>query len=108
MQGNVSSLLAPCSSPGARRGAPNDDRADRQRPLYDHRHQAGLPRARRVTGDDLPPPAATRAAATTTPGTVAKGAVGPEREAVLAELHSERFVDSAPAQVWATLLDESR
>ncbi len=30
----------------------------------------------------------------------------PEREAVLDELHSERFVDSAPAQVWATLLDE--
>jgi len=33
---------------------------------------------------------------------------GPEREAVLAELHSERFVDSAPATVWATLLDEGR
>jgi putative transposase len=32
----------------------------------------------------------------------------PERQAVLAELHSERFVDSAPAQVWATLLDEGR
>jgi putative transposase len=32
----------------------------------------------------------------------------PEREAVLAELHSERFVDCAPAQVWATLLDEGR
>src|SRR3954447_5104582 len=31
-----------------------------------------------------------------------------EREAVLAELHSERFVDSAPAQVYATLLDEGR
>jgi putative transposase len=30
----------------------------------------------------------------------------PERAAVLAELHSERFVDSSPAQVWATLLDE--
>ena len=29
-----------------------------------------------------------------------------EREAVLAELHSERFVDSSPAQVWATLLGE--
>ncbi len=29
-----------------------------------------------------------------------------ERAAVLAELHSERFVDCAPAQVWATLLDE--
>jgi putative transposase len=32
----------------------------------------------------------------------------PERDAVLTELHSERFVDSAPAQVWATLLDEGR
>ena len=29
-----------------------------------------------------------------------------EREAILAELHSERFLDSSPAQVWATLLDE--
>jgi len=31
-----------------------------------------------------------------------------EREAVLGVLHSERFVDSSPAQVWATLLDEGR
>ena len=31
-----------------------------------------------------------------------------EREALLAELHSQRFVDSSPAQVWATLLDEGR
>lgn len=31
-----------------------------------------------------------------------------EREAVLEELHSERFVDCSPAQVWATLLDEGR
>lgn len=31
-----------------------------------------------------------------------------EREAVLNELHSERFVDASPAQVWATLLDEGR
>ncbi len=31
-----------------------------------------------------------------------------ERAAVLAELHSERFLDSSPAQVWATLLDEGR
>ena len=31
-----------------------------------------------------------------------------EREAVLAELHCERFADSSPAQVWATLLDEGR
>src|SRR3990172_1146313 len=29
-----------------------------------------------------------------------------EREQVLGTLHSERFVDKAPAEVWATLLDE--
>jgi putative transposase len=29
-----------------------------------------------------------------------------ERQAVLDQLRSERFVDSSPAQVWATLLDE--
>jgi putative transposase len=32
----------------------------------------------------------------------------PERERVLEVLHSERFVDSSPAQVWATLLDENQ
>ena len=31
-----------------------------------------------------------------------------ERQSVLDELHSERFVDTSPAQVWATLLDEGR
>ncbi len=31
-----------------------------------------------------------------------------EREAVLDLLHSDRFVDSSPAQVWATLLEEGR
>ena len=31
-----------------------------------------------------------------------------ERRAVLELLHSERFVDCSPAQVWATLLDEGR
>ena len=30
-----------------------------------------------------------------------------ERQAVLNVLHSERFCDAAPAQVWATLLDEN-
>ena len=29
-----------------------------------------------------------------------------EREAILVVLHSDRFADAAPAQVWATLLDE--
>ena len=36
------------------------------------------------------------------------GRVRVEREAVLEVLHSERFVDCSPAQVWATLLDEGR
>jgi len=31
-----------------------------------------------------------------------------ERQIVLGELHSERFVDEAPAEVYATLLDEDR
>jgi putative transposase len=31
-----------------------------------------------------------------------------EREQLLAELHSSRFLDCSPAQVWATLLDEGR
>jgi putative transposase len=31
-----------------------------------------------------------------------------ERSELLGVLHSERFVDSSPAQVWATLLDEGR
>jgi putative transposase len=38
----------------------------------------------------------------------ARALTAPEREAVLAELRSERFVDCSPAQVWATLLDEGR
>jgi putative transposase len=38
----------------------------------------------------------------------ARALSGTERDAVLAELHSERFADCSPAQVWATLLDEGR
>src|SRR4051794_29975411 len=38
----------------------------------------------------------------------ARALTAAERAAVLAELRSERFVDCAPAQVWATLLDEGR
>ena len=36
---------------------------------------------------------------------VVRGLSGP---AILAELHSERFVDTSPTEVWATLLDEGR
>ena len=31
-----------------------------------------------------------------------------ERAAILAELHSERFVDNSPTEVWAIMLDEGR
>jgi putative transposase len=40
--------------------------------------------------------------------TPARALTAPERERVLEVLHSERFVDCSPAQVWATLLDEGR
>jgi len=33
---------------------------------------------------------------------------GPEKEAVVEVLHSRRFIDKAPAAVWAELLDEGR
>jgi putative transposase len=36
----------------------------------------------------------------------ARALTAPERQAVLDVLHSERFVDQAPAEVYATLLDE--
>ncbi len=38
----------------------------------------------------------------------ARALSGEEREAVLEELHSERFIDCSPAHTWATLLDEGR
>ena len=38
--------------------------------------------------------------------TPARALTTAERERVLELLHSERFVDCSPAQVWATLLDE--
>ena len=40
--------------------------------------------------------------------TPARALAPAEREAVLAVMHEERFVDRAPAQVYATLLDEKR
>ena len=38
--------------------------------------------------------------------TPARALSEPERTAVLEQLHSPRFVDASPAEVWATLLDE--
>ena len=40
--------------------------------------------------------------------TPARALAAPEREAVLVQLHSERFRDKAPAQVYAALLDEDK
>jgi len=42
----------------------------------------------------------------TTRPTPARALSDGERSAVLAELHSERFLDTSPAAAWATLLDE--
>ena len=36
----------------------------------------------------------------------AAGAGPAERQAILEVLHNDRFADLAPAEVWATLLDE--
>ena len=38
--------------------------------------------------------------------TPARALSEPEQAAVLEQLHSPRFVDASPAEVWATLLDE--
>ncbi len=51
------------------------------------------------------PPAPRRARPRPAP---ARALSRPEQEAVLEELHSPRFIDSSPAQVYATLLDEGR
>ena len=56
-----------------------------------HRISARPPRRAPISHVDRVQPAALSAA---------------EREQVLAILHSDRFADAAPAQVWATLLDE--
>ena len=66
----------------------------------------GIPRAtlyRRRRTAAAPPP--TRTAPRATPARALQPA---EREAVLAELHSPRFVDQAPREIYATLLDEGR
>jgi putative transposase len=59
---------------------------------------ATLYRHRRPPGPKIPRPRVTPARALS----------AAEQDAVLAELHSERFRDASPAAVWATLLDEGR
>jgi len=65
-------------------------------------HALGLPRAsfyRHLAARKRSPSPASRP-------TPARALASPEREAVLKHLHSERFQDKPPAQVYATLLDE--
>lgn len=62
----------------------------------------GIPRAsfyRSLGEEEQPSPPAPRPAP-------ARALAPPERQAVLEQLHSERFQDKSPAQVYATLLDE--
>lgn len=62
----------------------------------------GIPRAsfyRRLGEEEQPSPPAPRP-------TPARALAPPERQAVLEQLHSERFQDKSPAQIYATLLDE--
>ena len=79
--------LAPGSAPGRRAGGGR--RAGQLVPA--------------APGQPATSPAAASAAARPGPAT---GAGPGRRAAILAALHSERFADAAPAQVWATLLDE--
>ncbi|MGH3505562.1 MAG: IS3 family transposase [Nocardioidaceae bacterium] len=58
-----------------------------------HRQSPPPPRPASVPQRDRPQPRALTAA---------------EQQAILAELHGDRFADMAPAEVWAILLDEGR
>ena len=68
---------------------------------------------RRRAGQLLPPSPAKPATAAAGAAPAPRPAAAPrveraERAAILDELHSERFVDMSPTEVWATLLDEGR
>ena len=60
-------------------------------------------------GDDLPSSPSAASPGRAGPGRARQGALrAASATAVLDVLHSARFVDCSPAQVWATLLDEGR
>jgi putative transposase len=66
-----------------------------------------VPGAGRVTRGRVPPTAATpRAGTVPAPGPGRGRCQRVSAPACSRRLHSERFVDSSPAEVWATLLDE--
>jgi transposase-like protein len=66
---------ASCSSPGARRGAPNDDRADRWGARTARRDQAGVPGVGCGASDDLPSSSSGRAPTETAADAGGQGAL---------------------------------
>ena len=74
----------------------------RRRAHAGDRHQAGVPGAGRVAGDDLPREPRPRRPRERP----ARALTDSERDAVLAELSSERFVDCSPAYAAPELLAE--
>ncbi len=108
IQGNVSALLEQMlgTEGASRRGAPGDDRetVEELTPIIGTRPACRALGASPATVYRRRRPPAPRPAAAA--GRPRGRSLRAEREAVLAELHSERFVDRSPAQVWATLLDE--
>jgi putative transposase len=65
-----------------------------------------VPGAGRLTRGRVPPPARIARREHRPRPAPARALSEPERARVLEQLHSERFIDSSPAEVWATLLDE--
>ena len=109
VQGNVSALLGELLEP---RGATAEHRAMIEQTVEELTPVIGTRPACRALGAAAAtiyrrrrPPAPRPQRPRPVPARALSAA---ERDAVLAELHSERFVDSSPAQVWATLLDEGR
>ena len=100
-------------SPRARTPSPGrarDRRGDRPARAED-RHQGGVRGVRRAAGHLVPAapgqPARPRRAAIPHRDRVQPRALAAaERQAILDMLHSARFADTAPAEAWATLLDE--
>ena len=67
---------------------------------------AGVPQATWYRRHRISPPRR-RQPRSRTPGGSSRGHWAPaERQAILDALHSDRFADTTPAEVWAILLDE--
>ena len=108
VQGNVSALLGRAArAQGRARRAPSDDRADRRRAHADRSapgRRAGrwAPSPATIYRRRRPPAPRPRGRGRRRPGR----SPSPSARRCWPSCTRERFVDSSPAQVWATLLDE--